>query len=117
MSDGGGAGAPRAALADTVALVRRYVVQETIGPFKTIAKRAALGAAGVILLGVGLVVCLIALLRVLQGETGTTFAGSWTFAPYLLVAVAGVLLTGAAVVIGLRAGRSPARRVRAEVQR
>jgi hypothetical protein len=40
---------------------------------------------------------LLAGLRVLQTETSTTFTGSWSWAPYLIVLAAGVLLSALAL--------------------
>lgn len=97
-------GAQRDAARDVVRLTWRYVLQETLGPLKVLAKRAALGLAGVVLLAVGFVVVLIALLRVLQGETGGVFVGTWNFAPYLLTGVAALLVICAATGVALRAG-------------
>ncbi len=92
-----------AAVGDTVELVRRYVVQETVGPLRQIGKRLAFGAAGGLLLCVGFVVLLLAVLRVLQTETGTFFAGNVSFAPYLITAAVGAGVIAGAVVVLLRA--------------
>jgi hypothetical protein len=81
--------------AELWALVQAYVKQETLEPVKGIGRYVAFGAAGSLLIGSGAILLLVALLRVLQNETGTTFEGNWTFAPYLITLVA------AAVVIGL----------------
>jgi hypothetical protein len=45
---------------------RRSATQETIGPLKGGAKAAGLGLAGVFLLGFGIIILEVALLRVLQ---------------------------------------------------
>lgn len=105
-----GFGAQKVELTETARLVWRYVLQESVDPLKGLAKRAALAVAGVLLLAIGLVVLAIALLRVLQGDTGTLFAGSLTFVPYLLVAVAALVAIGAAAAVGLRAGRKESKR-------
>lgn len=96
-------GAQKAAATETARLVWRYVLQETTEPLKSLAKRAVFMLAGVTVLAIGFVVCLFALLRVLQSETGRTFAGGWNFAPYLLTAAAAVLVIGVSAAIGLRA--------------
>jgi hypothetical protein len=103
-SDGGrlSLGAQKQALTETVRLVWRYVLQETLDPLKTLAKRAVFALAAMTVLAIGLLVLLIALLRVLQTETGTLFAGGWNFAPYLLTAMAAVLVLGVSVAIGMR---------------
>ncbi len=89
----------RQAGGDAVQLVIDYVKQETIGPLKGVGRFLAFGIAGSLALCVGLVLLLVGLLRLLQSETGTTFAGNLTWLPYVIVAVA------ALVVIGLAAWR------------
>lgn len=99
----------RAAIGETVTMLRRYFVQETVGPLRNVARTLAFGVAGSLLLGVGGVVLLLAVLRVLQSETGSTFAGTWSFAPYLLSGVAALLFAGGAAFVGLRGARGPRR--------
>jgi hypothetical protein len=74
-------------------LVRAYAQQETIEPIKGLGRYAAMGIAGSVLLSVGLVLLLLSGLRALQTETGTTFTGNWSWAPYLItLAVGGALI-------------------------
>jgi hypothetical protein len=82
-------------VSELVELVRTYAKQETVGPLKGLARSVALGVAGSIVLSIGLVLLALAGLRALQTETGTTFDGSWSWAPYLLT------LLGVAVIIAL----------------
>jgi formate-dependent nitrite reductase membrane component NrfD len=76
-------------------LVRAYAKQETVEPIKGIGRYAGFGIAGSLLLAVGLVLLLLGGLRALQTETGTTFRGNWSWAPYLLA------IAGAGIVIAL----------------
>ncbi|HVC25466.1 MAG TPA: hypothetical protein VND23_06905 [Acidimicrobiales bacterium] len=99
----------RAAIGETVTMLRRYVVQETLGPLRHVARTVAFGVAGSLLLGTGGVVLLLAVLRVLETETGGTFAGSWSFAPYLLSALVAAVFAGVAAWLGLRGARSGGR--------
>lgn len=101
-----GAETAKVAVGETFTMLRRYVVQETFGPFKHILRQVLLGIAGALLLGVGTIVLLLALLRVLQTETGTTFAGNWSFAPYLLCALVALGAAGGTTVLALKSGRS-----------
>jgi hypothetical protein len=78
-------------------LVRAYAKQETIEPLKGIGRYVAFGVAGSLLLGIGVVLLVLAVLRALQGETGEVFDGNWTFAPYLLTLVICVAVVGAAL--------------------
>jgi predicted cobalt transporter CbtA len=78
-------------------LVRAYAKQETIEPAKGLGRFVAFGVAGSLLLGIGTVLLVLAVLRVLQDETGTIFDGNWSWAPYLLTLVICVAVIGAAL--------------------
>ena len=101
---------------ELIALVRRYVIQETVGPLKAILRSLALGLAGAVVLAIGAALMLLGLLRALETETGRFFAGSYTFAPFLLTAAAAFAAIGFAALIGMRSARRAARR-RVEVAR
>lgn len=77
---------------DVIDLVKEYARQETLGPLKGAGRWLALGAVGALLLGLGLVFVLVGLLRLLQTEV-SVFDGAWSWAPYAIVAVVGVLAT------------------------
>lgn len=87
-------------------LLRAYAKQETIEPIKGLGRFAAFGIAGSVLLGLGTVLVSLGLLRLLQSETGDTFDGSWSWAPYLLT------LLLCALVIGLALSATRRRRAR-----
>ena len=84
-------------------LVVTYVKQETIVPLASSGRYVGFGIAGALLLGLGVVLLGVGGLRALQTETGETFTGDWSWAPYLIVFVA-LLLGGAIVVEGARSG-------------
>jgi hypothetical protein len=73
-------------------LTKGYARQETVDPLKGVGRYLAFGVAGSLLLGVGVVLLLLAGLRALQTETGTTFTGNWSWVPYLIVLVVGAAL-------------------------
>jgi hypothetical protein len=75
-------------------LVVAYVKQETIVPIKSLGRYILFGLAGALLLGLGVVLLAVGVLRLLQTETGTTFHGDWSWVPYVIVFV--VLLVGGA---------------------
>lgn len=77
-------------------LVVAYVKQETIEPIKGLGRYVAFGLAGSVLLGLGLIVVFLGLLRLLQTETGTAFDGSWSWVPYAITLVACGIMTFAA---------------------
>jgi hypothetical protein len=75
-------------------MVITYVKQETVVPLRQLGRYIAFGIAGSLLLGLGAVLLGVGALRALQTETGETFTGDWSWAPYLIVVVA-LLLCGA----------------------
>jgi ABC-type Mn2+/Zn2+ transport system permease subunit len=76
-------------------LVVAYFKQETVEPFKQLGRYVAFGLVGALLLGFGVVLLSVSGLRALQTETGDTFAGDWSWVPYLIVTAA--LLVGAGI--------------------
>jgi hypothetical protein len=69
-------------------MVITYVKQETLVPLQQLGRYIAFGIAGSLLLGLGAVLLGVGALRALQTETGETFTGDWSWAPYLIVFVA-----------------------------
>lgn len=80
-------------------LVVGYAKQETVEPLKRLGRFIGFGLVSSFMLGIGLVLLALAGLRALQTETGDTFDGDLTWAPYLIV-VAG---SGLFMMIALRA--------------
>lgn len=101
----------RATGGETLQLVIDYVKQETLDPLKGLGRFLLFGVAGSVCLSIGLVVLAIALLRLLQGETGTTFAGNLSWLPYLICTAAVVAVAALAV---WRVARGQASRARAD---
>ena len=104
-SDGG----LRQSGADALQLVLDYLKQEALTPFKGLGRFLLFGIVGSILVCGGLVLLLVALLRLLQEETGTFFSGTMTWAPYVIVGGAAVVLMA---LVGWRIAGGPARRRR-----
>jgi len=77
-------------------LVVAYLKQETVVPLKQLGRYLAFGIAGSLLMGVGVILWALGLLRLLQTQTGDTFEGDWSWVPYLIVFAA--LVIGAALV-------------------
>lgn len=82
-------------------LVRAYAKQETIEPAKGLGRFVAYGVIGSVLLGIGTILLVLAILRVLQDETGTVFDGNLSMVPYVLT----LLLCAGVVVAALSAVR------------
>lgn len=94
-------------VSEVVALVRSYAQQQTIEPLKGVGRYLALGVAGSVAIGIGVIELVVALLRVLQTETGSAFDGNWSWVPYVIVLV----VAGAVVALALSAiDRSRAKR-------
>jgi hypothetical protein len=69
-----------------------YAKQQTIDPLKGLGRFVGFGVGGAILFALGSILLLLAALRALQTETGTTFTGNLSWAPYLIIAGAAGLL-------------------------
>ena len=74
-----------------------YAKQETVDPLRSIGRFVGFGVGGSFLLGVGLCLLGLAVLRALQTETGDTFEGDWSWAPYLITTAVLLVFTGLAV--------------------
>lgn len=71
-----------------------YAKQEIKDPLTGLVAYVAWGVVTMILVGVGSILLAIGALRALQTQTGSTFTGSLSWAPY------GIVLAGAIVVLG-----------------
>ena len=98
-AESGRGGGLTAAGGDFVQLVVDYAKQETVGPVKDLGRFVAFGLAGSVALALGSVLLLLAVLRALQSETGSTFTGHLSWIPYVITAVL------AAAVLALAAWR------------
>lgn len=71
-----------------------YAKQEIKDPLTGLVSYVVWGIATMILVGIGSILLAIGALRALQTQTGSTFTGSLSWAPY------GIVLVGAVVVLG-----------------
>jgi hypothetical protein len=94
---GKGLGGLRSTGSETLQLVIDYVKQETLDPLKGLGRFIIFGVAGSVALAIGLVILSVALLRLLQAETGSTFAGNLSWVPYLIVTAVVVAVAAIAV--------------------
>lgn len=94
---------------DAFQLVVDYIKQETLTPLKGLGRYLVFGILGSIALCAGLVLLLVALLRALQEETGGFFSGNLTWAPYVIVCGAAILVMGLAA-MGIARGQAARRR-------
>ena len=77
---------------DALQLVIDYIKQETLTPLKGLGRYLVFGILGSIALCAGLVLLLVAFLRALQEQTGGFFSGTLSWAPYVIVAGAAILV-------------------------
>ena len=84
-------------------LVVTYLKQQTLVPLQKLGRYIGFGVLGSLLMGFGVLFLGVSLLRLLQTETDDTFAGDWSWVPYLITFVA--LLLGAALVWLARTAR------------
>lgn len=75
--------------------VKEYARQELLQPLKAIPRWIGFGLVGSALLMLAGILTTIATLRVLQEETGSTFSGNLSWAPYALT------LLGVVIVLAL----------------
>jgi len=79
-------------LEGVINLVRDYAKQETIGPLKGAGRWLGYGIAGSVLLGTGLALVLLGLLRLIQTEWDRAASGALSWIAYLVVLIVCVLL-------------------------
>jgi hypothetical protein len=88
-------------------LTRDYARQETVDPLKGVGRYLGYAGAGALLGAIGVILLMLSLLRALQTETGTTFHGNWSWAPYMIVlVVAGAVAAYAFSRISRSSGKS-----------
>ncbi len=92
-------------------LVIDYVKQETLVPIRQLGRYIGFGIVGSLLLGLGVVLLGVGGLRALQTETGSTFTGDWSWAPYFIMFA--VLILGGALTWWVRASRQERKQRRA----
>ncbi len=87
-------------------LVLGYLKQETLQPIKGLGRYVAFGTGASVLLAIGSILVILAVLRVLQEDTGSTFAGAHSWMPYAVCAVIALGVIGLAALRIVRPGRS-----------
>jgi membrane protein implicated in regulation of membrane protease activity len=97
--------APQEQLRELKELIIAYFKQETIDPLKGLVRYVAFGLLGAVLMGTGTCFLAIGGLRALQTETGTTFRGNWSWAPYGFTILA-LLIVAFAALFRARSPRS-----------
>jgi hypothetical protein len=91
---GGGDKSVATIVSELWSLTIDYAKQEIKDPLTGLVGYVAWGIATMVLVGIGSILLAIGALRALQTQTGSTFTGSLSWAPY------GIVLAGAVVVLG-----------------
>ena len=86
-------------IADQFELIKNYARQETLDPLKGAGRWVGMGLLGSVLLIIGGISMTIALLRLLQEETGSNFTGNLSWLPYLITMAALIVVM---ILLGLR---------------
>jgi hypothetical protein len=96
--------APQNQVADTIALVKAYVQQETLEPVQGAGRFLKIGAPGALLLGLGTILLTMGTIRLVQAEGPEWMdgSGSSSWVPYLCGFV--FCAIGLTILIGMRRG-------------
>lgn len=82
---------------EVVDMLKTYVGQEVVDPLKSIPGKLAKGAAGALLIGLGLFFLSLGLLRLIQDKWHRLDRGAWSSAPYGIVLIFAVVVSIVAV--------------------
>lgn len=82
---------------DLVTLVIEYVKQETIDPIRGLGRFLAFSLAAVVVGGLGTILLVLGVIRLLQAETGSAFRGHLSFLPYLIAMVLSLAVIALAI--------------------
>jgi uncharacterized membrane protein YidH (DUF202 family) len=74
-------------IGEMIEFVKTYVRQETLGPLRGAGRWLALGTAAAVVLGFGLMLMMLGLLRLLQTEWERSATGRLSWLSYLIVLV------------------------------
>lgn len=85
---------PQQTIRELKDLVVQYAKQETVEPLRGLGRYVGFGIGGAALLGAGLAMLALGMLRALQTETDDTFTGTWSWAPYAIVVATLLVLAG-----------------------
>jgi len=81
---------------DAFQLTVDYLKQETVDPLRGLGRFLYMGIAGSFFLAFGILLVLIGVLRLLQTETGTALTGDFSWVPYAVVVLLGIVIIGVA---------------------
>lgn len=76
-----------------------YAKQEIRDPLRGLVEYLVWGTVSMLLMGTGMILLALGMLRALQTETGSSFTGSLSFLPYLFVLLAAIVVLGIVFVL------------------
>ena len=76
-----------ASVGEVIEFVKTYAKQETVGPLKGAGRWLAYGAAAALTMGLGLMIVLLGVLRLVQTELDRLSTGSLSWAAYALTLI------------------------------
>ncbi len=97
---------PQETVSELFTLTKTYALQETVEPVKGLGKFIGFGLGAAVLGSIGIIVLLLAVLRMLQNETGEHLTGSLTWVPYIVTLFIAVVLIGLAL-LGINRKKEP----------
>jgi len=98
---------------DATSLVKEYLVQETVGPLRALKRLMVFGTLGSFLVGTGVLLLLVGLLRALQDQSA--LQGNLSWLPYLMVCFVAACVIG--ITVALIVSGAAKRRRRGEPER
>jgi hypothetical protein len=93
---------------DAFQLTVDYLKQEVVEPLRGLGRFLYMGIAGSFFLAFGLLLILLGVLRLLQTETGSALTGDWSWVPYAVTVVLGVVIIAVAA-LRIQAGPGQAK--------
>jgi MFS family permease len=74
-----------ASVGEVIEFVKTYAKQETVDPIKEAGRWLGFSAAAAVLIGFGLSLVLLGVLRLVQTEVDRLARGAWSWVPYAIV--------------------------------
>lgn len=81
-----------ASLGEVIDFLKSYATQETVGPLKGAGRWLGFGAAAAFMMGLGLMIVLLGVLRLVQTEVDRLATGSLSWVAYLVTLVVTLIL-------------------------
>lgn len=75
------------AISDLWSMLQTYAKQQTVDPLKNLGRFLGFGVIGSVLVGIGVTLLAVGVLRLVQTETDTALTGNWSWVPYLAALV------------------------------